>query len=678
MIFTLRGIVRDPVFAMGLALKLILCVLILPAAVERWYAPFMSVTATSWRLSPWGTWLDAGGTVLAFPYGYAMWLVFLPGSLLSRVLGIDAHWSYSVTLLIVDFLALLALLALTGGTPRRVTVFYWCSPIVIGATYVLGLNDLVPMLFLVLSILLLKRRHFLFAGAILAVAVSAKLSMLVVLPFFLIYLFHNKRLRKKIPYFGIGVGGIGTVLLATFFLNGAARRMLLDNPELSKVYALSLEAGADLRIYLAPLIYLAFMYLAWRIRRPNFALFEAMVGVGFLVVLLLTPAAPGWFIWLVPTLVVFQLRSDSAAIILVSVFSGLFLIGHVILGPYGLVSNHVAFSDGRAYAVVVSLLVAVGIILAIRLWRESVLQSDYFRLSRSPLVIGIAGDSASGKDTFCSSLSDLFGRESVATVSGDDYHLWDRQRPIWQALTHLNPMANDLAAYSNDVVGLRDGRDVQLRHYDHRTGQKSHVETVASNDIVLASGLHALYSPMLRDCYSLSIFLDMDESLRRFFKVHRDKVERGHAEDDVLSALTRREGDSAKYIRPQKDFADLILSLRPVRPEALIGGADPTGIRLKVVATSKNVLSDLRLVRVLVGVCGLHVDHSLSVISGATEMTIEGDAAPEDISLAAAMLCPRMVEFMDAEAQWRGGAEGILQLLTLVHLDHSLTKRLIR
>ena len=35
---------------------------------------------------------------------------------------------------------------------------------------------------------------------------------------------------------------------------------------------------------------------------------------------------------------------------------------------------------------------------------------------------------------------------------GDDYHLWDRGRPVWQALTHLNPMANDIDALSGCVV----------------------------------------------------------------------------------------------------------------------------------------------------------------------------------------------------------------------------------
>ena len=87
----------------------------------------------------------------------------------------------------------------------------------------------------------------------------------------------------------------------------------------------------------------------------------------------------------------------------------------------------------------------------------------FFRLSRKPFVIGIAGDSGSGKDTLNDAITDLFGTNAVASLSGDDYHLWDRNKPSWQAMTHLNPMANDLERYANDLVSLIDGNDVFLQ-----------------------------------------------------------------------------------------------------------------------------------------------------------------------------------------------------------------------
>ena len=48
-------------------------------------------------------------------------------------------------------------------------------------------------------------------------------------------------------------------------------------------------------------------------------------------------------------------------------------------------------------------------------------------MTRRPFVIGISGDSGSGKDTFANSIEGLFGKHSVTKLSGDDYHLWDRK-----------------------------------------------------------------------------------------------------------------------------------------------------------------------------------------------------------------------------------------------------------
>ena len=67
-----------------------------------------------------------------------------------------------------------------------------------------------------------------------------------------------------------------------------------------------------------------------------------------------------------------------------------------------------------------------------------------YQFSGKPLAIGIAGDSGAGKDTLVNSLVDLFGAHSVVSLSGDNYHLWDRNKKMWKLITHLNPKANNL------------------------------------------------------------------------------------------------------------------------------------------------------------------------------------------------------------------------------------------
>ena len=359
--------------------------------------------------------------------------------------------------------------------------------------------------------------------------------------------------------------------------------------------------------------------------------------MAFLLVVLMTPASPGWFVWAIPLLVTYQAMSGRIAIALSGIFSGLYVLSSLLATPIRFVNVgqldmvdafHLSEQVGNHTASFLhTTMVATGIILVMRIWRETVSRNDYFRLSRKPFVIGIAGDSGAGKDTFSDAIKGLFGNHSVTTLSGDDYHLWDRQKPMWQVMTHLNPMANDLEGFANDLITLTDGKSIQSRHYEHQTGRMSRPFKIKSNDIIIASGLHALYLPILRECYNLSVYLDIDEGLRRHFKLQRDVHQRGHTVEKVLSSFERREPDSVRFIVPQASHADLVLSLQPIHPRILedLNGKHP--LRFKLVARSLHGISELSLTRVLVGICGLHVDMVVSSDASEVELTIEGETS---------------------------------------------------
>jgi len=409
--------------------------------------------------------------------------------------------------------------------------------------------------------------------------------------------------------------------------------------------------------------------------------------MAFLLIVLMTPASPGWFEWCLPFLVLYQAMSGRIAILLVGMFSGLYVLSTLLV-------TQLQFANGRGLALgaalhvpgqlgshAVSLLhtamVAIGLVLAIRIWREAISRSDFFRLSRKPFVVGVAGDSGAGKDTFADAITGLFGGHSVVKLSGDDYHLWDRQKPMWQVMTHLNPMANDLEGFCNDLVSLTDGKGVLSRHYDHKTGKMSKPSWIDSNDFIIASGLHALYLPVLRECYNLKIYLDIDEGLRRYFKLKRDVHQRGHTVERVLGSFEKREPDSERFIRPQSKHADLILSLQPIHPRMLEGLDDKHPLRLKLIVSTRNGFNEFSIHRVLVGVCGLHVDIVVGNDGADVQLTIEGETSAADIAMAAEMLCPRLLEFLDIPPKWQDGMLGLMQLITLSHISQAMIKRFI-
>ena len=181
----MKKLLLHPLFIIGLILK-ILFIINSPIAVDEWFKPFLENSTTHFSLDPWESWINSGGSINAFPYGYAMWLVFTPLVEIFDLIGIQANFSYMFTLLIVDIFLLVVIKKIIIERNKLILIAYWFSPVVILATYGLGLNDIIPVLFLTLSLLFVKRIKILTAGILLGAAISAKLSMLL---FLFLYLF---------------------------------------------------------------------------------------------------------------------------------------------------------------------------------------------------------------------------------------------------------------------------------------------------------------------------------------------------------------------------------------------------------------------------------------------------------------------------------------------------------
>ena len=682
----IKNLCLNAYFLCGLLLKLVLIVCIFSPAIENWYHPFIIESISKINLDPWKVWLEPGGSKEAFPYGYAMWIFFVPFILICKILGFSTIAGYHLTILAADFLLLFVLLKLVPKREKLLLFSYWLSPIVILATYGFGYNDIIPVLFLVSSVLFIKKLNFYTAGILLAAAVSAKLSMIIAVPLFLIYIFNNKSIRNKIIQFVSSFSITSLIITLPFIMSKSGSVMLFENPEISKIYNLALNIG-DISIIIIPLLYFISLYFVWRFKRPNFDLFISIIGIAFLFIVLINPASPGWFVWSIPFLALYQSKSGRTAVILSLIYSVLYMISSLLsksliftndftinLSSY---FNNSFFFNSITLSLIHTLIIGFGIMLAVRMCREAISLNNFYRLTRNPFVLGVAGDSGSGKDTYLDAIEDIFGKHSVVKVSGDDYHLWDRGKPIWKNMTHLNPMANDLESFSNDLISLIDGKSISTRHYNHDTGKMSKKFQLETNDIIIAGGLHAFYLPILRDCYNLKIFLDMDEGLRRHFKIKRDVNVRGHSLENVINSFKRRSNDSKKFIAPQSKHADLIFSLQPVAIDYNAKDELKDLTKFKLVVTTKHGFNEYSLRRVLVGLCGLHVDIIEDSVKDETIMMIEGEISSHEIAIAAEILCPNIIEFLDTSPEWQNDMMGIMQLITLTHINQALSRKFI-
>jgi phosphoribulokinase len=190
---------------------------------------------------------------------------------------------------------------------------------------------------------------------------------------------------------------------------------------------------------------------------------------------------------------------------------------------------------------------------------------------RRPIMMGIVGDSAAGKTTLTSGIARILGSDRVTRVCVDDYHKYDRTERASLGITPLNPACNYIDVMEQHAERLHYGLPILKPVYDHSNGTLIRPEYVVPREFVILEGLLTFASPVLRQFLDVKVYLDPPEEVRRVWKVKRDTTKRGYTEAQVLAELEKREGDSAAYIRPQRDFADIVVRFQ--RPPGIAPSA---------------------------------------------------------------------------------------------------------
>jgi phosphoribulokinase len=178
-------------------------------------------------------------------------------------------------------------------------------------------------------------------------------------------------------------------------------------------------------------------------------------------------------------------------------------------------------------------------------------------------MIGIVGDSAAGKTTITRGLVRALGEDEVTHVCTDDYHKYNREQRAERGITPLHPDCNYIDIMGWHLQDLRDNRAILKPVYQHKDGTFGPPVYTEPKRFTIVEGLLAFHAQEMRDVFDIRIYLDPPEELRRKWKVARDITKRGYTTDKVLSELDRREPDSAAFIRPQKQYADLVIAFQP-------------------------------------------------------------------------------------------------------------------
>jgi len=176
-----------------------------------------------------------------------------------------------------------------------------------------------------------------------------------------------------------------------------------------------------------------------------------------------------------------------------------------------------------------------------------------------PFIIGIAGDSGSGKSTFARNLTQTLGPDRVKVICVDDYHRLDRTGRQRAGVTALNPVANDLGRLARDLKQLRQGLSIMKPVYDHTGGTLAPAERFTPAPIILVEGLHPFSTSALRKNVDLAVYFDPSSRVKQAWKIKRDVGERGHTLQAVKRSIRERKPDYRAYVQPQRTPADMVV-----------------------------------------------------------------------------------------------------------------------
>lgn len=183
--------------------------------------------------------------------------------------------------------------------------------------------------------------------------------------------------------------------------------------------------------------------------------------------------------------------------------------------------------------------------------------------SSTPLIIGIAGSSGSGKTTMAQSILEAIGRDKIAFLPHDAYYRDQSEKTFEERLqvNYDHPDSLETELLIKHIQALKRGESVDLPVYDFKQHTRAAATVkVVPKPIILVEGILIFVEPKLRNLCSMKLFVDTDQDICFIRRLQRDVTERGRTVDSVINQYMKTVRPSfIEFVEPTKRFADVII-----------------------------------------------------------------------------------------------------------------------
>ncbi len=669
---------KNYIFIFFLVIKIFFIIFLVPSIQDLWFVDFIRNSINNPSLDPWSNYLLNYGDSLGFPYGPIMFLIFIPLSFIFWTLGLPFGLEdyflgigFRSNLIIFDLISLFILSKLLNNKKNEIILFYWLSPLIFYVTYIYGQLDIIPTTITLIGYFKLYKNDFKNSGYFFGLAIATKLSFALIIPFPIIYLWQNKRLSFGFSPFIKSLSKILILFVLTPVISNGYREMVLSTPEKASLIDFNISLNENLKIFILPLIFILIIYSIWRVKRSNFTLLTSITGLAFLISTLMMPPSPGWYLWALPFLIIYQIKTDINGKLLISLFT---ILPIFIIFPNNYFSRFNFFNWNYEYNtsfinplnedLIYTLFISLGILIAVRLYRESIKNSDYYKLNKKAFVIGISGGPSSGKELLSKSIIDLLGDHSTLFLRERDYFKWNKKLSNSEKNNPINIKSNDLLKLNTDL-NLILNKNVLNRKTINNSITKSQTMKSFSKDFIVVNGYHIFLPDALNKLFNIKIFLDPEPELNKNWLKNKINSQPNLLKIDNYEELKKYQD----LYSEKKNSSDLIFSFSYINKD-ILSYKKIQNLPLKMDVFLKDGIYAETLSKALISICGVKLNLNISNTDFSAKLSIEGDIWSEDIKLAASRLVPNLEEIIDYNAKWQSNIIGLMQLIILMQIAY--------
>ena len=187
------------------------------------------------------------------------------------------------------------------------------------------------------------------------------------------------------------------------------------------------------------------------------------------------------------------------------------------------------------------------------------------------ILIGITGESASGKSTICHEIKNLIEQLSmpVSVLSTDNYFndiselikkygSFDNVRDNGYDIDA--PESFQLSLLRKDLLSLSEGKNIKApRYVPNGTGVSiPEALEVKSDKLIVVEGIATMYEEV-KDVFDVKIYIETENEIRRRRFMRRATQERNQTAENAKKQWNYIFEAGQKYVQPGRNYADFIL-----------------------------------------------------------------------------------------------------------------------